>query len=359
MWIEHLAIFVGSLALLVKSADWLVEFGARVARRLGVSDLVIGLTLTSVGTSVPELAASISASIQGTPGIIIGNVVGSNVANIGLIAGIAALVHPFATDSKMHERDGFILLAASVGFFALVLNNTVGRAEAIGMLLIYALYIAFVARSDKGGVDHRFRFFLDYVVSLDYVRPLTNRLRPGKAKAATDDPPVDAPPAETAEPPDEEHPKRTLVLELAAIVGSCAGVIVGARYLIQEATWAAELLGVPQSVIALSLISVGTSLPELLVAIAAARKGNAGMVIGNVMGSNLANILLTVGVSGTIRPIAVAEVSVVYTIPCMLFFTLALLYMVKSGWRVTRVQGGILLCGYAAFMTAAFVGGWS
>jgi cation:H+ antiporter len=346
--ISHLLIFAVSVAVLVKSADWLVEFGARVARRLGVSDLVIGLTLTSVGTSVPELASSVSAALQDNSGLIIGNVVGSNIANIGLIAGVASLIKPFDTESKMYDRDGFILLAASVLFFVLILDNSIGRVEAVSMAVVYVAYMGFLGRSDQDKVAHQFRYFLGYIVNLDMVRPMVRRLRHPRRSGKKKQIDLKAEPA-----------AGKLYREILAIIGSCAGVVVGARYMVQEATWAARMLGVPDSVIGLSLVAVGTSLPELIVAITAARKGNAGMVIGNVMGSNLANILLIIGVSGTISPIKVAEMSVVYTVPIMLFFTLGLLHFVRSGWRVTRWQGAIALGGYALFMVLAFMQGWS
>jgi len=343
---SHIVLFAASLALLAKSADWLVDFGSRVAKRLNVSDLIIGLTLTSIGTSIPELAAAISASVQGNSGLIMGNVVGSNIANIGLIAGVAALIRPFATERKMHDRDGVILLAVSVAFFVMVLDNHLGRWDAAILLVFYLVYVGFAARTEKAKIEHQFRYFLSYLVSLDYVRPLVGKLRSGKKKSART--------ADVA-----TRSKKQLALEILAIVGSCAGVVVGARYLVQEASWTARALGVPESVIGLSLVAVGTSVPELMVAIAAARKGNAAMVVGNVMGSNLANLLFIMGTSAAIRPLEIQEISVVYTVPIMLFFTLALLYFVRTGWRITRLQGLLALASYVAFMVAAFVYGWS
>jgi cation:H+ antiporter len=341
---SHLLILLASLGILAKSADWLVDYGARIARRFSVSDLVIGLTLTSIGTSIPELASSISASVQGNAGLAMGNVIGSNIANVGLIVATAAIVHPFETEKKMYDRDGFILHAAAVLLFAVCLDNRFGRFEAGIFLSIYLAYVGFVATSDKDRVSHQFRFFLNYFIKLDYVRPLVGKLR-GRSKS--DSRPQETNPAE----------KRGVVIELMVIVGSCAGVVLGARYMVREATWLATKLGVPDSVIGLSIVAVGTSLPELMVAIAAARKGNASMVIGNVMGSNLANILLILGVTGSISPIEVAEIDVVYTMPIMLFFGLGLLYIVKSGWLVTRFQGALTLAAYVAFLAIAFIPG--
>lgn len=351
-WALHAAIFAVALVALVASADRLVEYGARIARRLGVSDLVIGLTLTSVGTSVPELASSISAAAQNNPGLVLGNICGSNIANIGLITGIAAAFYPFSTNIKMHERDGHIVLASAILFFALALDNGLGRPEALLFLLIYVAYVGFVASSDRDKVGHQFRYFLNYVVRLDVVRPLAGAIRK-RSHRRDEDGGMEADHSGHAS---ETAPgsRKALALDLLALAASCVGVVLGAQQLVQEATWAALQLGIPSSVVGLSVIAVGTSLPELIVAVAAAKKGNAEMVIGNVMGSNLANTLLIPGVAGLIRPLEVSEVSVSFTIPVMLFFTVGLLYLVKSGWRVSRLQGALAFAAYLAFMTAAF-----
>ena len=126
-----------------------------------------------------------------------------------------------------------------------------------------------------------------------------------------------------------------------------------------EAVWVARLLELPENLIGLSLIALGTSLPELMVAIAAARRGNAEMIVGNVVGSNIANTLLIVGVSGAIRPLGVEEASVVFTIPIMLFFSLGLVYLLRATWKIGRSQGLVALVGYALFLVAAFVERWS
>jgi cation:H+ antiporter len=341
----HVIVFLLSLVVLVFCADKLVEYGARIARRFGVSDLVIGLTLTSIGTSIPELASSISAALQGNSGFIVGSVVGSNVANIGLIMGVAALIRPFSTERRVYERDGYILLAVSAVFFGIVLDNVIGRWEAFLLVSLYVAYVAFLARSDRDTIQHQFRYFLEFFVSLELVKPLVGRITH----------PREHQPSPSVDPAQ----RRAAILEVLAVVLCGFGVVAGARYLVVEASWAATAMGVPEAVIGLSLVAVGTSLPELTVAIAAARRGNPEMVIGNVMGSNLANTLLIFGTSALISPLAVAEISVTVIVPIMLFFTLGLLYVVRSGWAVTRFQGAVALISYASFMAIAFWQGWS
>jgi cation:H+ antiporter len=345
MW-THAVVFLVALAGLVKSADYLVEYSARVARRFQISDLVVGLVITSVGTSLPELASSLSASFAGSSGLIIGNVVGSNIANIGLVLGAAAAARPFATEPLMHDRDGFIVLASVIVFFMLVLDNEVGRIDAVVLLVMYGSYVIFAARSDKESIEHQFRDYLRFIFDFEYAAPLKRRFR--REPALPDAPATDR----------QTVSILPLLIELAVVFAGLAGLIVSARFVVAEAIWLARLFELPDNLIGLSLVAIGTSLPELMVSVTAARKGKAELIVGNIMGSNIANILLIVGLSGAIRPIEVAELSVVYTIPIMLFFSLALLYFVRSDWRITRLQGLVSMGAYVTFLTLAFLQGW-
>ena len=344
MWL-HLSILVASLIGLIKSADYLVEYSARLARRLRVSDLVVGLIITSVGTSLPELASSFSATLAGSPGLVLGNVVGSNIANIGLVLGVAACVRSFPTSTGVYERDGAILLASAAVLFAVALDNRIGRIDAAVFLVSYVAYAAYAARTDREGIEARFRGFLDFVFDFEYAAPVARRLSRKKKPNAD---PV------TREPID----RRGTLLEIGVLVASLVALIVSARFLIGEAVWLARLLDIPENLIGLSLIAVGTSLPELLVSVTGALKGKAELVLGNVMGSNIANTLLILGSTAMLRPLEVGELTVVYTIPIMLFFSLTLLHFVRSGWRIGRGEGAVAVLGYVAFLAAAFLQGW-
>ena len=350
MMLQLLLLVVGG-ALLAKSADWMVEFAARVARRLGVSDVMIGLTLTSVGTSVPELASSLSATSQGHAGLALGNVTGSNIANVGLILGIAALVRPLDTDRKVYDRDGFVLLASSVGLFLLVLDNRLQRLDAALLLGSYVAYLVFLARTDRGDLDHRFRGFVDFVFDFEFVEPLRRPLRAirqGRGSAR-------------AEAPEEPEPWAwwPAAREALAAVVCAGGVALGARLFVDAAAAVATAVGLPEAVVGLSLLALGTSLPELSIAVSAARRGNADLVVGNVIGSNIANVLLILGVCGLVHPLEVSELSVVYTVPIMLFFSVGLLYVVRSDWKISRLQGGMAVACYVLFLAVAVAEGWT
>lgn len=157
----------------------------------------------------------------------------------------------------------------------------------------------------------------------------------------------------------EERELHGVGRELGAVAASLAALVLGARFAVVEAVRLAAALGIPENLVGLSLLAVGTSLPELVVAIAAARRGRSAIVLGNVLESNIANVLLVGGLAALVRPLAVAELSVACTIPIMLFFSIALLHFIRSDWRMGRDQGAIAVVAYVGFQVAAFVYGWS
>ncbi len=342
--IVSLIIFAVCLFLLVKGADYFVEASAGIAKGLGVSDLVIGLTLTSLGTSIPELAASIPAAVNNHPGIIIGNVVGSNIANIGLILGVSAIVSSFKTENEMYERDGYLMMAAVVLFFVMSLDNKISSFEGVVLLLYYVFYILFLFTSKgKAMKSHRFRDFMGYVFDFEYLSPFLNQIKQTTWRK----------PKEKKKKKEQSKLKRlryVLIRQIAIMIGAGLVIVFSAKYLIQEAVTIAQWLGLPENVVGISLIAVGTSVPELSVSISAVRKGHGGMVIGNILGSNIANLALIVAVASLIRPLQVSEMSVTLTIPILLFFSLGLLYFIRSDWQVARRQGMIVLALYILFL---------
>ncbi|HAG90786.1 MAG TPA: sodium:proton exchanger, partial [Bdellovibrionales bacterium] len=173
----HFGIFLVALVALAKGADLFVESSAKIAKRLGVSDLVIGLTITSIGTSVPELASSISASLNQAPELIVGNIVGSNIANIGLILGLSALLRSIQTDAKMHDRDGLIMIASTALFFLFSLDNRINEVESGIFLLLYLMYIFFVILSSVRDRAYHFRDFMKFVFDFEYVEPVKQSLK--------------------------------------------------------------------------------------------------------------------------------------------------------------------------------------
>lgn len=342
----HFLFFLLSLIALSKGADLFVEHSAKLAKRMGVSDLVIGLTLTSVGTSLPELASSISASFNGASELIMGNIVGSNIANIGLILGVSAFIKAIPTDEKMHDRDGLIMMACTSLFFAFILNNQISTWQASVLFALYILYLYFVVISSAQERAYHFRDFMKFVFDFEYIEPVKKQVSEKLLHRKNSEGP-----STHSSPPQGEKSK--WIRDSLWILFSATLLILGAKYLIQEALWLAHLLQIPENIVGLTMIAVGTSLPELMVSVAAVRKNKGGLVVGNIIGSNIANILLIGGISGLISPLHVAEKTVTMTVPILLFFSLFLLYSVKSDQRITRLQGGLLLMAYLAFIVRA------
>ena len=296
------------LVLLAGGGDVLVRGATQVARRLGVSPLLIGLTLVGFGTSTPELVTSIQAALAGSPGIAIGNVVGSNVANVLLILGVAAVVAPFAVSPQAFKRDGVAVVGAAVLLVAVCLYGTVTAWVGLAFLATLAAYLVLSVRQDR------------------------------RADAGT----------EAALGEGERLPPVLLSLLLVAV--GIGATVLGARWLVQGAIVLARDLGVSETVIGLTIVAVGTSLPELVTSVVAAAKRQSALAFGNVIGSNVFNVLFILGATALVRPVEVPAEIVRVDVWVMLAATLALAAAAVTGWRVTRGEGAVLLAGYVAYL---------
>lgn len=330
---SHLLLLLLSFLLLGKGADYLVEACARIAKKLGVSEVIIGLTFVALGTSLPELASSVVASFQNYPGIVLGNVIGSNIANIGLILGAAALFGVIRTNKQLFHRDAYILLFSVVLLYFLAADGALTKLDGAILLLVYIVYIIFLVQT-QSGKNHKFRHFLEYIFGLKYLQRahLRNHLKLPNGREIWQD------------------------LLLALLSG--AAVVFGARFLVKEAVWLAGVLSIPNNLVALSVVAVGTSVPELVVSIQAVRKGFGGIVVGNILGSNIANMLMVIGAAASARYMAVPHMTIAYTLPIMAFFTLGLVYLVR-GKRFSAWAGMVLLVSYVVFLFMAFQNGWA
>ena len=302
---------IGGFILLFLGGDWLVDGGVALARRFRISSLVIGMTIVAFGTSAPELLVSLVSAIKGTSGIAIGNVVGSNIANIGLILGLTALIYPIETDNSKVTANGLIMILASLLLIVFSLNYGISRTE--GIILFVCLLLFTTISINKGRTKHQD----DYLQS------------------------------------DEESktPMKPL-LAFLLIVLSCVMLSFGADLLVDGASVMAKALGVSDKVIGLTIVALGTSLPELAASVAAAVKKEMDISIGNIIGSNIFNILCVLGVSASIRPIVFdfAQYRTDYII--MLLFAGALLLFIspwKQKGRLGRMAGILMFLAYAIY----------
>lgn len=295
-------------ALLILGGDVLVRGAVTLAERLGVSPLLVGLTVVGFGTSTPELVTSLDAALSGAPGIAVGNVIGSNTANILLILGAGALIFPVAVSPTAFRRDGAMVALASLAAAGVLLTGTVSRPA--GALLLAGLvgYVVIAYRLERG--------------------------------------PVAAPDSDTFPAP-TGNLWRPALLTLVGI----AITIAGARLLVSSATTLAQAWGVSETVIGLTIVAVGTSLPELVTGLVAALRRQGDIAFGNVVGSNIYNILGILGITALVKPIPVPAQIVTFDIWVMLAATAALSLAAVTGWRVSRAEGTAFLVAYAAYTT--------
>jgi cation:H+ antiporter len=381
VYLTNIFLFVGGLLLLVKGADIFVVSSSLIAKRFGVSEFIIGLTLVSIGTSVPELASSLTASFEHASGIVIGNVLGSNIANIGLIVSVAALLSSVRTEELMLKRDGYIMLFSSFLFLLFVLDFRISRIEAFVFLLLYFSYLMFLLdKAKKYEEEIYFKGFMMYFFKFEYIFDIESRIKTGirgktektkmkeslkkgygeieredevdKEVSVEDGTYIEIKAENEIEQINEaeNHSESSLLIEFIKLIAGGFAIVIGAKYFVEQAILFARTLEVPEALIGISLVAIGTSLPELMVTVSAARSGYASIALGNVIGSNITNILLILGCSGLVHPLTVTEISVYYITPFMLFITLLLLLFIRTGWRIKRFEGLILFVLYSGFM---------
>ncbi|MET4104163.1 cation:H+ antiporter [Roseovarius sp. MBR-78] len=310
----------GGLVLLIAGGDLLVRGAVRVAERLGVSPLVIGLTLVGFGTSTPELVTSVQAALAGAPGIAWGNIVGSNIANILLIAGVSALVFPIIVAAPALKRDAGVMLAVAALFTALAAFVPMSRGLGAAFLLALAAYTALAFRQERasdGGALH------DKQTALAALDPA---LAPGPAR------------------------RGALLVPLLLTLGGLALVIGGGAALVRGAVALAQSFAIPETVIGLTIVAIGTSMPELVTSVMAALRRQGDVAFGNIVGSNIINILGIGGITALIAPTPVPAAIAGFDAPVMLAVTVLLVVVAATGLRIARSEGALLLAGYALYL---------
>ncbi|MFH1399492.1 MAG: calcium/sodium antiporter [Candidatus Woesearchaeota archaeon] len=335
--IANIWLALAGVVLLVKGSDFFVKAAASIAKNFGISDFVIGLTLVAIGTSIPELAASVTAALSKQSGLIVGNAVGSNIANIGLIVGLTCIFSVIKTDEEMLKRDGYVMMLGSILFFLFILDNSLSRVEAGVLILVYLAYVIFlVADKPKYKGKYGFKSFVSYFLRFEYV--IDAKILGKKGDAG------------------ERHiDKAKLVNDFIVIVFGGVAIVMGAKYLVESAVFFARIFDIPDTIVGISLIAIGTSLPELSVSISAAKEGLGNIALGNIIGSNIANILLVAGISGVISPLSIIDQTKFFFVPFMIFISLLMLIFLKSEWKLRRTEGIALLGLYVIFLLITFL----
>ena len=303
MIVLNILLLLVGFVLLIKGADFFVDGSSSVAKLLKVPSVVIGLTIVAMGTSAPEAAVSITAGVQGSNEIAVSNVVGSNIFNMLVVVGVCAIMKEFELDKTILKRDFPINIGANAVLLALMLvGSIIGRLDGIIMLVMMIAYVTWLV-----------------------VSAIKNR-----------------------EESDDEIKTMSPVLSVVCIVGGLAAIIFGGDLVVDNATAIAQALGLSETFIGLTIVAIGTSLPELVTSIVASKKGENGLALGNVVGSNIFNLLLILGLSSSISPIPVDSRAIVNCV-FLLTMTVAMYVLCASRKKLGKVAGISMVSLYAIY----------
>ena len=312
-----LCMVIGGLLLLLFGGEILLRGAVSLARCLGLSSLLIGMTVVAAATSMPELVVAVASGLEGAPDIGVGNVVGSNIANILLILGVAALLYPMETRPHNVLRDGLAMLAGTGLFIIFAVTGAIGRLDGILMLALLAAYLAYSYRRDRK------------LNSAAEAQPTTDTIR-----------------TNTSVP-----------ISLLLVVAGVGLLVVGSKLLIDGAVDLARTAGVSEAVIGLTLIAIGTSLPELATAVVASFRRHPEVALGNVLGSNLFNLMAIIPALALTTPTSITPEILDFDIWFMAAVTVIAFLAMLTGWRIGRGEASLFLVAYAGYIAMLFHNG--
>ncbi len=325
---------VGGLVLLIFGGELLVRGSVIIAERAGMSPLLIGLTLIGFGTSMPELVTSVQAAIAGSPGIAVGNIVGSNISNLFLILGLAALVSPINVDSRALKRDGVIVVATAILFAIIGQFWMLDRVVGIVFACLLITYLLYAWRQES--LPHP---LTEHDRTSAYKRgEAFNEFRDGSLK-------------QEPKAVDRSSKGGLLVPALTALAG-LALVILGGNFLVDGAVKLARTLGISETIIGLTIVAIGTSAPELVTSIVAAARGHSAVALGNVLGSNIYNTLGIGSAVAIMSPTKMPEEVVRFDSFVMVAASILLIILARSSFRINRLEGALLVTCYIAYAWA-------
>jgi cation:H+ antiporter len=326
--VEQAFLFALGVVILLAGGESLVRGASALARHLGVSPLAVGLTVVALGTSSPELAVNLSAALRGNTAISFGNVLGSNLANLGLVIGSIALLQPLRIETVVVRREIPMMLLATGVAMVLGLDSLLNgppdvytRGDCLALLLVFCVFVYYITGDIRAQRHDR---YLEHVAVRGGAKRQSSRWAP----------------------------------QLALVAVGVVGLVAGASLTVQGATGLARSWGISDALIGLTLVAVGTSLPELAASLVAAFRGEVDLAVGNVVGSNVLNLLLVLGLTGTVQPIPVPEGGGGDLMVCAVFSVLLLAVSSTYGGRIVRWEGGLLLVGYLVYVVqrVAFFG---
>lgn len=321
MTLLTIVLLILGLVLLVFSADWLVKGASKIAAAVGISPLVVGLTVVAFGTSAPELAVSVMSALKGQADLAVGNAVGSNIFNVLFILGISALIIPLVVNQQLIRFDVPVMIAVSLLLYGLCWDMIISRTDGILLFALAIGYTVFLIRQSKKESNA--------IVMTEYEQEY------GKEAA-----------------------KPEWLKNLAFIVLGITGLVIGSKWLVDGAVEIARHFGVSELIIGLTIVSAGTSLPEVATSVVAALKGERDIAVGNVVGSNIFNIVTVLGLSSIVAPsgIAVPREALAFDIPVMIAVALSALPIFFIGYKIGRIGAIFFVTFYGAYLAHLILG---
>ena len=336
----NIVLLVLGVIIVLKGADWLTDGAVNIATRFGVSQMVIGLTIVAMGTSMPEFCVSMVSALKGTPDLAVGNVVGSNTLNTLLIVGCSALVAPIMVKRSSVKRDIPFAVVASLLMLLFCLDGAIGRVDAAVLFAGFCLFMFVTlkyAKTTEGPAA---------AVATSGAATTTAISEASTSQASSSE-------ASSSETSAQEASQASGTSMLKAVVMLVVGLlclIAGSNMFVDNASFVASSLGVSDAVIGLTIVASGTSMPELATSMVSAKKGNSDIAIGNVIGSNVFNILMIIGITGLVKPMHIAGITTLDLI-MMLASMLLMWFFCRTTYKVKRWEGAVLTIIYLAYLT--------
>ena len=336
----NIVLLVLGVIIVLKGADWLTDGAVNIATRFGVSQMVIGLTIVAMGTSMPEFCVSMVSALKGTPDLAVGNVVGSNTLNTLLIVGCSALVAPIMVKRSSVKRDIPFAVVASLLMLLFCLDGAIGRVDAAVFFAGFCLFMFVTLKYAKTTEEHA------ATVATNGAATATAISEASTSQASSSE----ASSSETSAPESSQASGTSMLKAVVMLVVGLLCLIAGSNMFVDNASFVASSLGVSDAVIGLTIVAGGTSLPELATSMVSAKKGNSDIAIGNVIGSNVFNILMIIGITGLVKPMHIAGITTLDLI-MMLASMLLMWFFCRTTYKVKRWEGAVLTIVYLAYLT--------
>lgn len=334
----NIVLLVLGVIIVLKGADWLTDGAVNIATRFGVSQMVIGLTIVAMGTSMPEFCVSMVSALKGTPDLAVGNVVGSNTLNTLLIVGCSALVAPIMVKRSSVKRDIPFAVVASLLMLLFCLDGAIGRVDAAVLFAGFCLFMFVTLKYAKTTEEHA------ATVATSGAATAISEASTSQASSS------EASSSETSAPKASQASGTSMLKAVVMLVVGLLCLIAGSNMFVDNASFVASSLGVSDAVIGLTIVAGGTSLPELATSMVSAKKGNSDIAIGNVIGSNVFNILMIIGITGLVKPMHIAGITTLDLI-MMLASMLLMWFFCRTTYKVKRWEGAVLTIVYLAYLT--------